>query len=289
MISELREPINAYIEQLEQNTPKAAVHHYTSIEGALGILKSGRMWFTERTHLNDPFEISHGIEIAREILRCNGKKMEADKLGETAKKVFDDFRFFSASFSFEFDDACQWKKYGDKGRGAVLSFKTVAPSAFTNPKKFIDSLIIGNPSVISCPICYDMSSLRTVIDSILGKWNGENFLELSDHIFMISSMFKGAAWKSEKEYRFFVHLKRELALQCSRYKTQENNDHIIHYLDLPMQNRDLCDEFPIFRISLGPCVNSGDEAQIRNYLDENHIPIRQGVHRSSVVCHPDGW
>jgi hypothetical protein len=35
---------------------------------------------------------------------------------------------------------------------------------------------------------------------------------LCDHLFMISSMFKDECWQTEKEYRFFVHHKREKIL-----------------------------------------------------------------------------
>ena len=49
MTSKLWEPI-----QENNKSSMPAVHHYTSIKGVLGIFESGRMWFTERTHLNDP-------------------------------------------------------------------------------------------------------------------------------------------------------------------------------------------------------------------------------------------
>ncbi len=52
MISDLWEPIEDYIRELNGKRSMPSVCHYTSMKGALGILESGRMWFTERAHLN---------------------------------------------------------------------------------------------------------------------------------------------------------------------------------------------------------------------------------------------
>jgi hypothetical protein len=37
------------------------IFHYTDVKGALGIMQTGRLWFTERAHLNDPVEIEYGL------------------------------------------------------------------------------------------------------------------------------------------------------------------------------------------------------------------------------------
>ena len=160
MPKELRKPIQEYINTLNDKGSMPSVHHYTSIKGMLGILESGRMWFTERTHLNDTSELSHGIAIAQETLSRLGRKQDATRLDEIAKSVFHDFRFFSGSFSFEGDDLSQWRNYADDVRGVVLSFKA---SAFNNPKHFIDQLIADSPTAVVCPMSYDQSCLESVI------------------------------------------------------------------------------------------------------------------------------
>jgi hypothetical protein len=37
------------------------IFHYTDVKGALGIMQTGRLWFTGRAHLNDPVEIEYGL------------------------------------------------------------------------------------------------------------------------------------------------------------------------------------------------------------------------------------
>lgn len=151
LTSDLWEPIQNYIGELNNKRSMPGVHHYTSVKGALGILGSGQMWFTERAHLNDPAEIAHGIELAKAILCAKGRNHDATRLDGSTKSVFRDFHFFSASFSFEHDDLSQWRNYADDGKGVVLSFKA---SAFNNPYAYISKIIPDNPTVIVCPMSY---------------------------------------------------------------------------------------------------------------------------------------
>ncbi len=247
-----------------------AVHHYTSVRGALGILESCRLWFTERAHLNDPSEISNGTELATEILRQDGRKADADRLAGCAKKVFQDFRFFSASFSLAGDDLYQWRNYADDGRGVVLSFKA---SAFSNPKLYIDQFFPNDTTALVCKMSYDLVQLRSVMYDIMRKWDGKNIEELCDHVLMISSMFKHDSWKSENEYRFLIHGRRANFLRSDYYKFREQNGEVVSYLDIPIQNWGSVDDFPIYRIRFGPAASPNLGVQLGDFLSSQNIPI----------------
>jgi hypothetical protein len=280
MVSELWNPIQEYIDTLNNKGSMPAVHHYTTIRGALGILESGRMWLTERTHLNDPSELSLGIAIAEATLSQLGRKQDATRLDEVVRKVFHDFRFFSGSFSFEYDDLSQWRNYADDGTGVILSFKA---SAFNNPKHYIDQLIIDNPTAIACPMSYCQTCLKNVIGHLIRRWDGQIITELFDHLLMISSMFKNNCWASENEYRFFVHHQREKILKSPYYKIRERNNQLISYLDLPVQNWNSTGDFPIYRVSLGPATADGVAVQFEDFLVSRGIPIsRSNIVRSKL-------
>ncbi len=149
MTSSLWEPIGEFINERLNQGSMPAVHHYTSVRGALGILESGKFWFTERAHLNDPSEISHGIEIATEILKERGRHGDANRFGRCTANVFRDCRFFSGSFTFKDDDLSQWINYGDEGKGVIL---TLRASAFNNPKKHVDRFVREDLTAVVCPI-----------------------------------------------------------------------------------------------------------------------------------------
>jgi hypothetical protein len=276
----LWKPIEKYIGTLNRRGSMPAVHHYTNVKGALGILESGRIWFTERAHLNDPSEVSHGISVAAAILREQGRNDDAGRIDGAAQEVFRDFRFFSASFSFEGDDLSQRRAYADDGKGVVLSFKA---SAFNNPKAHIDNFVPNNQTAFVCPMSYSSNELRSVITTIIEAWDGKNVGELCDHVFMISSMFKNDCWNPENEYRFFVHGNCHNVLKSSCCRFRERNTEIVCYLDVPIPNWTSMSDFPIYRIRLGPAASPDLEAQLNDFLSSRSIPIpREAISRSSL-------
>jgi len=271
MTSDLWGPIKNHLERINGHMP--AVHHYTSLSGALGILETGRLWFTERSHLNDRQEISLGIGICEDVLLSQDRASDARQFREEVQNIFARFRFFSASFSFPMNDNNQWRDYADGGRGVVLSFKA---SAFNNPEQHINGLIPDNPTAnaIVAPMSYGEAGLRTVIEEIAATWKTGNVSELCDHILFISSLFKGDCWRSENEYRFFIHHPRDRILRNPHHKMRERNGELVSYLDLPIQNWNSSDDFPIYRICPGPMAAANLAAQIRDFIFSNGIPIQ---------------
>jgi hypothetical protein len=107
------------------------LYHYTDGGGLKGLLASGRLWFTDYRHLNDPSELTHGIDMARDVARGLGNAAtgaDAPK-GLFLEHFTDLFRhdnfastleFFIASFSRARDDLGQWRAYADNGRGFAI-------------------------------------------------------------------------------------------------------------------------------------------------------------------------
>src|ERR1700756_600650 len=118
MVSYLFEPISRYIRKIDTSS-MCSVHHYTSMDAAFGILKSGRMWLTERAHLNERSEVWFGLKIAVNILYQRNMPSAAAQLVANALHVFGEFRFFSASFSLKPDDIAQWRQCADDGKGVM--------------------------------------------------------------------------------------------------------------------------------------------------------------------------
>jgi hypothetical protein len=130
---------------------------------------------------------------------------------------------------------------------------------------------------------YDSGELRSVIASIIGAWDGNNIDELCDHVLMISSMFKNDCWKPENEYRFFVHGNRDSILKSSCYKSRERNGEIVGYLDIPIPNWASADDFPIYRIRVGPAASLHLDDQLDDFLSTRSVPIpREAISRSSL-------
>jgi hypothetical protein len=52
-----------YLKQCKIETDHDILYHYTSFAGLQGILANKRFWFTNYSHLNDPSEVCHALEI----------------------------------------------------------------------------------------------------------------------------------------------------------------------------------------------------------------------------------
>ena len=224
----------------------------------------------------------HGLEVAAEVLRKRDRAKDANRLEENAQSVFKNLRFFSASFSFEWDDLSQWKNYAHGGKGVVLSFTA---RTFNEPKTKVVKLIGDDPTVVGCPMSYNNACLENVICAIIDKWNGENIGELCDHVFMIASMFKDECWKKEKEYRLFVHCKSETILKSCRYRTHERQGRLVSYLDFPIRKWDDANKFFIYQIILGPTAPTESATQLVDFLYSKGIPISPEWIRGSSLSY----
>lgn len=99
------------------------------------IIESESVWFTDYRHLNDPSELSHGVEVAHDVLTALAER--ADKrvglflqmIGDllVPKNFVGNLDFYTASFTERRDDLGQWRAYGDNGHGFALGF---APKMF---------------------------------------------------------------------------------------------------------------------------------------------------------------
>lgn len=145
----------------ENNAVDVTLYHYTNVAGLRGILESGTVWFTDFRHMNDPSEITHGIEISHDVIR--DIKTGADgRVGLFLDCLADMMRlenfsraleYFIGSFSRARDDLGQWRAYGDNGRGVAIGF---APHLFgvenTTDMKPDEAAFVS-------PVVYDLAEL----------------------------------------------------------------------------------------------------------------------------------
>jgi hypothetical protein len=121
----------------EQNnsTITETLYHYTDVRGLKGILEAGHIWFTDYRHLNDPSELTHGIDMARDVAHqiATGADGRVRLFLDYFLDLFrhDNFapnlEFFIACFSRARDDLGQWRAYADNGRGVAIG---LSPSLF---------------------------------------------------------------------------------------------------------------------------------------------------------------
>ena len=112
----------------------APLHHYSDMASLIGMLESSRLWLTSIFHLNDPSELTYGMNIAIERLDWHLQQIFSGANASSSAPLLVDifcqrmehalkhnigraFGFYVASFSRTRDDLGQWRSYADDGRG----------------------------------------------------------------------------------------------------------------------------------------------------------------------------
>jgi Protein of unknown function (DUF2971) len=141
--AEATKVLQLFINTVEAQKPPAVLYHYTDDAGLAGIIKSGRLWFSDIFALNDPSELRHGLSIAINLLKTRATARRPEIA--TFASMFERFEldagieeaghFFICCFSADGDDLGQWRAYADNGQGFALGFDTESlEGAFTRSK-----------------------------------------------------------------------------------------------------------------------------------------------------------
>jgi Protein of unknown function (DUF2971) len=226
------------LEAAERDTSnqQKTMYHYTDVKGALGILESGELWFTERAHLNDPVEIKYGLRIAHELFEkslqdSGGCVDNASYLDGWGGWEFDKSGFWIFSASLNDDHLGQWRNYADDGRGVCLGFSI---------KNFdMEQLVEVIPHVRKprrFAVNYKEDSLRTAMQRYAATSIAVHHIlgSLNDAFFVNASLYKHKAYAQEQEYRLLISGPREQIAGCGRHYVRERNREIVNYLKLPI-------------------------------------------------------
>ncbi len=160
------ETLFATYDQFSQETNQ--LWHYTSIDGAHGILSNATLRFTDILHLNDPGETVRGIKIYEEICKRNLSKFSDRPVQALLKPMAESFaraahephRFYVASFSKAEDDLPQWIAYGANATGCAIE---LSPKAFQSPA--ITHANGSAPMIFA--MSYDESDLREQLEKLV--------------------------------------------------------------------------------------------------------------------------
>lgn len=122
------------------------VYHYTSPEGALGILQNRTLWFTDCEFLNDPAELKYcyelydqaWIEVCRELeipeekieheITKHASPYECESIASEAMGANVPARYYALSTCLNGDNPAMWANYASKDgkAGYALAFDTDA-------------------------------------------------------------------------------------------------------------------------------------------------------------------
>ena len=133
------------------------LYHYTDFQALDGILRHAQLRVNNVLRMNDSAEMRHFMD---RLCAAVSHRLEEEGRPDQAGRVRALFReelkkeysAFVACFSFHRDDAAQWERYGNRGRGVCIAFRRdcmerVAKGALSLQLVFYRDDMAGHPMV----------------------------------------------------------------------------------------------------------------------------------------------
>ena len=251
------------------------LYHYTDFQAVDGILRCAQLRVNNVLRMNDSAEMRHFMNrlctAVTERLEGDGNREQAVQVRalfwEELKK---EYSAFAACFSFHRDDAAQWERYGNRGRGVCIAFRRdhlqrLAKGGLSLQQVFYQDNMAGHPMVeVFCRLAREGAEL-----------SGENpeVKRAMREAWACSVSFKHPSFSSEYEMRLVVSPfeKEDLPVQPCYHVTKER---IKKYYPLDLQG--MCREIGIgledliTEIIIGP--DSTQSVMIfQDYLRDNGL------------------
>ena len=218
------------------------LYHYTDFQAVDGILRQAQLRVNNVLRMNDSAEMRHFMD---RLCAAVAQRLEADGDEKRAGQVRQLFReelkkeysAFAACFSFHRDDAAQWERYGNRGRGVCIAFQRdylekMAQGALSLQLVFYQNDMAGHPMV---DVFYRLAKEG-------GGLAGEEIRRAMCEAWACSVSFKHPSFRSEYEMRLVVSPfeKEELDIQPCYHVSKER---IKKYY--PLDLRSMCEKIGI--------------------------------------------
>lgn len=221
----------------------AVLYHYTTWEGAAGILTSRQFWCTAHDCTNDPAELRTADEIIAEVAahlqgtRDGPSRYLLDRFREnySRMKLTKMTPPFIACFSKARDSDSQWQKYADNGSGLCLGISVIAEAIPANdglgrllvPVDYSEDSWRERVRTGFAQICSELTALASKCDPVPQRAR-ELGLNAPFRIAAYAAVTaKQPQWSGEEEWRQVVVARKGVEIQsCER----QGSRGVIRYL-----------------------------------------------------------
>jgi len=200
-------PFGYFANKIKESVRLDQMFHYTSAEGALAILQSGRMRFTDYAYLNDMREITHGLDVIRSVLEDETHTAGSPALTSLKAHLgdvdpFSRYNIYTTSCSSDSDSLSQFRLYGPVALG--FEANPIDFGFFKGDIRF--DHVVYDPEQQFQLIQTFLNILKqseekdaALIKSDVSKQVTADYL--AGHLLQIASFFKHRAFSDEREVR----------------------------------------------------------------------------------------
>ncbi|MDK9719798.1 MAG: DUF2971 domain-containing protein [Rhodospirillales bacterium] len=246
--------------------PPEVIWHYTNGASLISILKTGTLYSTQISCLNDSREFRHVRDLFAEAVKAqnpgvnDNAKYLIDLLNSGLQRDTVHFdAWFITCFSSKRDDLSQWRAYGNGENGYAIG---LISSWLRECGKAHGSLLI--------PVCYDLQKTRNFVADLAQatirfflqgiddrpgvdreKWARSFLKEWGEQIEHFQPLFKDPAFKDESEWRL-IH--RLTATETSAMEYVQKPSMLSRHLPLrfPPPGKPDARLLPIQEVMIGP-------------------------------------
>jgi len=189
------------------------IYHYTTIDTLINILENKELWLCDMLHMNDKNEINYFLDMlfnaVEERPSLSGTIIEnlTSKLIELknqARRILAENLAYIMSFTPNKNDAAQWERYADNGRGCCIEFDT---------NELLEIIYPSGGTITLHPVYYADDIRKHEHVDILYNYISDGVLEngfsdvqgVLENILMCASAFKHPSFKSENEVRLLAY------------------------------------------------------------------------------------
>ena len=135
----------------------AILYHYTDFQALDGILRCAQLRVNNVLRMNDSAEMRHFMKRLSSAITERLRQEGMDPQAQAVQALFQEelqkeYSAFAACFSFQRDDAAQWERYGNRGRGICIAFRReylqkIAKGSLSLQTVFYQDDMAGHPMV----------------------------------------------------------------------------------------------------------------------------------------------
>ena len=246
--------------------PVRPLYHYTTGTGLIEIIKSGELWSTQLSCLNDASEFLYpiGSILGRAQLKFSSPVSTEVKL--LLQKIISELSHpqrgtegrFVTCFTEDGDDLSQWRAYGTGEGGYAIQFDSLYLRSMSHNQEMVLGKVEYDPTtqvafldeVINQTSHFFLDGLRKHRAPTTEEWLAEFLPFWSSHIAMFGPLIKHPKFSAEREWRLVYHFQDE-AIPRMRYL--QRSSMMTKHVPLRLMMQDGKPRLPLTGIVVGPC------------------------------------
>jgi len=260
--------------------------HYTDLNALPNIINSSDLWLTNSRYSNDAREMTHGYDIAKEVIekkrRESTNRALKNYLDRVAKFVDEKIKgVYICCFCEEDNLLSQWRSYGENGTGVSIGFEPYGFAAYSGPdlppKEFgLMRLwkVFYNPEIQKNIV---EKALELIPQLNANDTNIVKARKAADAIHFFIPTFKNKDFEEEKERRLIFTPSQECTVLPS-YRVRKGM--LVPYYSLKALGQKVHGTskiLPINKITLGPSAWSTLNLESTNMLLQQNSYLNVSV------------